>query len=109
MLSRALSLATVTLLIGCFTAGVARAGENLDAGKSPSQIFSNTCNTCHKSPPGLLKSVSASSLPGFLRQHYTTATDMASVLSSYLTSNGADGDRYQSKAQPKNDAMQDGR
>ena len=76
MLSRALSLATVTLLIGCLTAGVA-AAENLDAGKSPSQMFSNTCNACHKSPRGLLKNVSASSLPGFLRQHYTTGTDMA--------------------------------
>jgi hypothetical protein len=108
MLSRALSLATVTLLIGCLTAGVARA-ENLDAGKSPSQIFSNTCNACHKSPRGLLKSVSASSLPGFLRQHYTTGTDMASVLSSYLISNGAADPRYQSKDQPKKEAKQDGR
>ena len=80
MLSRALSIATVTLLIGCLTAGVARAVENLDAGKSPSQIFSNTCSACHKSPRGLLKNVSASSLPGFLRQHYTTGTDMAAVL-----------------------------
>jgi hypothetical protein len=108
MLSRALSSATVTLLIGCLTAGVARAAENLDAGKSPSQIFSNTCSACHKSPRGLLKSVSASSLPGFLRQHYTTGTDMASVLSSYLISNGAADPRYQSKDQQKKDAKQDG-
>jgi hypothetical protein len=110
MLSRALSSATVTLLIGCLTAGVARAVENLDAGKSPSQIFSNTCSACHKSPRGLLKSVSASSLPGFLRQHYTTGTDMASVLSSYLISNGAADPRYQGKDQPKQkDAKQDGK
>jgi hypothetical protein len=98
------------LLIGCLTAGVARAGENLDAGKSPSQIFSNTCSACHKSPRGLLKNTPASSLPGFLRQHYTTGTDMASVLSSYLISNGASDPRYQSKDQPKQkDAKQDGR
>ena len=110
MLSRALSLATVTLLIGCLTAGVARAVENLDAGKSPSQIFSNTCSACHKSPRGLLKSVSSSSLPGFLRQHYTTGTDMASVLSSYLISNGAADPRYQGKDQSKQkDAKQDGK
>jgi hypothetical protein len=108
MLSRALSLATVTLLIGCLTAGVA-AAENLDAGKSPSQIFSNTCNACHKSPRGLLKSVSASSLPGFLRQHYTTGTDMASVLSSYLISNGAADPRYQGKDAKQKDAKQDGK
>src|SRR5438445_1672218 len=110
MLSRALSLATVTLLIGCLTAGVARAVENLDAGKSPSQIFSNTCSACHKSPRALLKSGSASSLPGFLRQHYTTGTDMASVLSSYLISNGAADPRYQGKDhQKQKDAKQDGR
>ena len=105
MLSRALSLATVTLLIGCLTAGVS-AAENLDAGKSPSQIFSSTCSACHKSPRGLLKNTAASSLPGFLRQHYTTGTDMASVLSSYLISNGAADPRYQSKDQAKKDARQ---
>ena len=109
MLSRALSSATVMLLIGCLTAGVARAGENLDAGKSPSQIFSNTCSACHKSPRGLLKNTPASSLPGFLRQHYTTGTDMASVLSSYLISNGAADPRFQSKDQSKKDARRDAR
>ena len=109
MLSRALSLATVMLLIGCLTAGVARAVENLDAGKSPSQIFSNTCSACHKSPRGLLKNTPASSLPGFLRQHYTTGTDMAAVLSSYLISNGAADPRYQSKDQPRKDARKDAR
>jgi hypothetical protein len=102
MLSRALSLATVTLLIGCLAMGAARVqAQNLEAGKSPSQIFAGTCNACHKSPRGLLKSVPASSLPGFLRQHYTTSSEMASVLSSYLVSNGATDTRYQAKDQPK--------
>src|SRR3954462_613909 len=98
MLSRALSLATVTLLIVCFAAGAARAQvTNLEAGKSPSQIFAGTCAACHKSPRGLLKTVAASSLPGFLRQHYTTSSGMASVLSSFLVSNGATDTRYQGK------------
>src|SRR5436190_9185139 len=97
MLSRALSLATVTLLIGCLTAAAVWAVENLEAGKSPAQIFAGTCNACHKSPRGLLRSVPASSLPGFLRQHYTTSSDMASVLASYLVSNGAADTRYQAK------------
>jgi hypothetical protein len=101
-------MAAVTLLIGCLTAGAARA-ENLDAGKSPSQIFSGTCSACHKSPRGLLKNTPASSLPGFLRQHYTTGTDMASVLSSYLISNGAADPRYQSKDQSRKDARRDAR
>jgi hypothetical protein len=90
MLGRALSLAAVTLLIGCLAAlpGGAQA-QNLDAGKSPSQIFAGTCNACHKSPRGLLKTVSPGSLPGFLREHYTTSADMASLLSTFLISNGA--------------------
>src|SRR5258708_3696143 len=112
MLGRALSLATVTLLIGCFAGGAAHAqATNLEAGKSPSQIFAGTCTACHKSPRGLLKTVPASSLPGFLRQHYTTSSDMASVLSSFLVSNGATDTRYQAKDQPKQgkDAKQDGK
>jgi hypothetical protein len=97
MLSRALSLATVTLLIGCLTAVAVHAVENLEAGKSPAQIFAGTCNACHKSPRGLLRSVPPSSLSGFLRQHYTTSSDMANVLSSYLVSNGATDTRGQPK------------
>jgi hypothetical protein len=108
MLSRALSMATVTLLFGCLTAGAARA-QNLDAGKSPSQIFASTCSACHKSPRGLLKSTPASSLPGFLRQHYTTGSDMASMLAGYLVSNGAADPRYQSKDQSRRDARRDAR
>ena len=102
MLSRALSLATVTLLIGCLAAIPVRA-QNLDAGKSPSQIFAGTCNACHKGPRGLLKTVPAGSLPGFLRQHYTTSSEMASQLSAFLISNGAADTRVGSKPtqQPK--------
>jgi hypothetical protein len=109
MLSRALSLATVTLLIGCFAAIPAQA-QNLEAGKSPSQIFAGTCNACHKSPRGLLKTVPAGSLPSFLRQHYTTSGEMASLLSAFLVSNGATDTRYVG-TQPKSakDAKSEGR
>ena len=101
MLSRALSLATVTLLIGCFAADPARAQvQNLEAGKSPSQIFAGTCTACHKSPRGLLKTVAPGALPAFLRQHYTTSSDMAGLLSAFLVSNGATDTRYVG-AQPK--------
>src|SRR5476649_90986 len=95
MLSRALSLATVMLLIGCFSTKPAQAqATNLEAGKAPSQLFAGTCTACHKSPRGLLKTVAPGSLPGFLRQHYTTSPEMAGVLSSYLVSNGASDTRY---------------
>ena len=93
MLSRALSLATVTLLIGCLAAIPVRA-QNLDAGKTPSQLFAGTCAACHKAPRGLLKTVPAGSLPGFLRQHYTTSSEMASLLAAFLVSNGATDTRY---------------
>jgi hypothetical protein len=94
MLSRTRNLAAVTLVIGCFAAPAAWAqATNLEAGKSASQLFAGTCNACHKSPRGLLKTVSPGSLPGFLREHYTTSGDMASQLSSFLISNGANDGR----------------
>ena len=88
MLSRALILAAVTVLLGGFAVQRA-AAQNLEAGKPPSQIFSSTCSICHKSSRGLLKSVSPGSLPGFLREHYTTSRDMASVMAAFVLSNGA--------------------
>jgi hypothetical protein len=101
MLSRTLSLATVTLMIAGFPAAPALAqNQNLEAGKSPSQIFAGTCTACHKGPRGLLRTVSPSSLQGFLRQHYTTSPDMASLLAGFLVSNGA-ADTRRASDQPK--------
>lgn len=90
MSSRARIFAAVTLLIGCLASPFAWAQvQNLEAGKSASQLFAGTCNACHKSPRGLLKTVSPGSLSDFLREHYTTSGDMASQLAAYLISNGA--------------------
>ncbi|HLI99720.1 MAG TPA: hypothetical protein VKT76_08395 [Bradyrhizobium sp.] len=90
MLSRARLFAAVTLLVGCFAGPAAWAQvQNLEAGKTPSQLFAGTCNACHKSPRGLLKTVSTASLPGFLREHYTTSGEMASQLSAFVIANGA--------------------
>lgn len=94
MVSRALGLGAVMLTL-CM-AGPTQAQENLEAGKSPSQIFAGTCAACHKSPRGLVKSTAPGSLPGFLRQHYTTSPEMAGVLANYLLSNGATDARYMS-------------
>ena len=58
MLSRLLSPAAMVLLIGSFVPGTA-AAQNLEAGKSPSQIFAGTCAVCHKSPRGLVRTVPA--------------------------------------------------
>jgi hypothetical protein len=83
------------LFVGCLSAISARA-QNLEAGKSPSQLFAGNCSGsgCHKSARGLLRTVSPGSLPGFLQEHYTTSGEMASVLSAFLISNGANNTRY---------------
>ena len=94
MSSRARFFAAVTLLISCLIGPVTWAqAQNLEAGKSPSQLFASACNVCHKSPRGLLKTVSPGSLPDFLKEHYTTSSEMASQLATYLISNGASDSR----------------
>lgn len=88
MARRAIRLAALSAVFAL----VAWAGvfaQNLDAGKSPAQLFSGSCAACHSTPRGLLKSVAPGQLPGFLRQHYTTGSDAASTLAGYLIQNGA--------------------
>ncbi len=87
MLGRTLGSATLAIAIG-FSVQVPARAQNLEAGKSPAQVFNGACATCHKSPRGLVKSVPPGSLQGFLRQHYTTSGDMAGALSNYLLANG---------------------
>jgi len=88
MLGRTLGSAALAIAV-CFSVAAPVRAQNLEAGKSPAQIFNGSCTVCHKSPRGLVKSVPPSSLPGFLRQHYTTSSDMAGALSGYLLANGA--------------------
>src|SRR5262245_5341338 len=104
-MSRALSLATVTILVGWVGSWTAAAAvENLEAGKPPARIFADTCSACHKSSRGLLKTVGASSLPGFLRQHYTTSSDMAGALSAYLIGSGGATERVAEPPKGRKDA-----
>lgn len=63
----------------------AAVGQNLDAGKSGAQIFSEVCSNCHRSPRELRSNPGTS----FLREHYTTGSDMASTMSAYLSGSGA--------------------
>jgi hypothetical protein len=109
MLSRARIFAAVTLLASCLAGPVAWAqAQNLEAGKSASQLFAGTCTACHKSPRGLLKTVSPGALPGFLREHYTTSSDMASQLASFLVSNGASDARQAKQGADKQSADKQG-
>src|ERR1700758_4779894 len=108
MLSRARIFAAVTLLAGLAGPAAWAQVQNLEAGKSASQLFAGTCNACHKSPRGLLKTVSPGSLSGFLREHYTTSADMASQLASYLISNGANDSRQAKQGADKPGADKQG-
>jgi hypothetical protein len=65
---------------------VPAAAQNLDAGKPPAQIFSEVCSTCHRSTRDFKNGASAS----FLREHYTTSSDMASSMAAYLAGARAD-------------------
>jgi hypothetical protein len=76
-------------------AAQACAQSNIDAGKSPAQIFSDTCNACHRSPREL-KQTSA----GFLREHYTTGGREAAAMAAYLTSVGSDARAVQQRRPP---------
>ena len=109
MRSRALSLAALAFLAGFLSVVDARIvnAQNLDANKSPAQIFSSTCSACHRSARGLVKSIPPGSLPGFLRQHYTTSNAMASGMAAYvLASGGTDRVAGPAKREPKQKAVQ---
>jgi len=68
-------------------------GQNLDAGKPASQIFSEVCANCHRSPRDFRSNPGAS----FLREHYTTGSEMASTMAAYLSA----GSDPRGAAQPK--------
>ena len=64
------------------------AQENLEAGKTPPQIFASDCAACHKTPIGLGKRLGGpfGGLSDFLRQHFTASRETAAVLTKYLES-----------------------
>src|ERR1700759_966008 len=76
---RLAALAVVALA----TSGPVRA-QNLDQGKSPAKLFSDSCATCHRSPKGLAKGRFRLTLYAFLKDHYSTGSDTAWELASYL-------------------------
>ena len=76
--------------------GLAAHGQsNLDAGKSPAQIFADTCNACHRSPREIKKTT-----PAFLREHYTTGLREATAMAAYLANVGSDPRAVQQRRPP---------
>ena len=73
----------------------AGAQGNIDAGKTPAQIFSDTCAACHRSARELRRP-SAS----FLRTHYTTGSEEAAAMANYLAGAAAGQSRQPPRPQP---------
>ena len=78
--------------------GMALAQTDYSAGKTPPQLFASDCSACHQSPQGLARGRDASTLTGFLRDHYTTRVEWAGVLANYLV--GVGGTRPRAVQQP---------
>lgn len=85
----------VTSVAVSVAAGSVQAQSNLDAGKSPAQIFSDTCNACHRSARELKQTS-----PGFLREHYTTGAREAGAMAAYLATVGSDPRAVQQRRPP---------
>ncbi len=85
---------------------------NLDAGKSPAQLFASDCAICHKSAQGLAKGGGLMGVESFLRAHYTASKESAAALANYLNAVGSGApppaQRAKAKQAPKGDAKKPG-
>jgi hypothetical protein len=103
--ARRLSMSKAYLLTGC-TIGLAaflltspcQAQGNIDKGKTPAQVFAETCVACHRGPRAL-KGTSAA----FLRQHYSVSSAEAAAMAAYLAGFPSEP-AQQSKRSPANGA-----
>src|SRR5262249_54099506 len=92
----------VMVLLGCL-AGTAARAQDLDAGKTGPQLFAQDCVSCHRSPQGLAKRLSGSSLVSFLREHYTSSAASANAVAGYLLANVGNPRAERPKARPGED------
>ena len=79
------------VLIGALLAGGlgiagVRAQTVLGDPRDAVRTFASNCSACHKSPRGLAKS---GQVAGFLRQHYTTGSEMSAAMAAYLVAAGS--------------------
>lgn len=86
-------------VLAVFIASSALPQGNIDAGKSPAQMFADTCSNCHRRPSELKRGASAS----FLRQHYTPGSQEAAAMASYLAGVPADPRAGKDKAKASQD------
>src|ERR1700704_3079688 len=65
--------------VACAIPAPALAQGNIDAGKTPAQIFSDTCTACHRNARELKRTTE-----GFLRAHYVPSREEAAAMAGYL-------------------------
>ena len=82
--SRRVGLAVAALAL--LVAGPALAQEDIDAGKTPAQLYAQDCAICHKTPHGLTKVGGLLALQNYLRVHYTASRQSAAAIAAYLMS-----------------------
>jgi hypothetical protein len=87
-------------LLVVLSAGPGGTQGNIDAGKTPAQIYSDTCANCHRRPQELRRPSSS-----FLRQHYTTGSEEAAAMASYLASIPADPRGSKDRAKTQQDRL----
>lgn len=81
-------IAPVIGLIAALAPTLAFAQTNIDADKTPAQIFANDCAACHKSARGLGAGRGSLMLSSFLREHYTSSKEQAAALAAYVLGAG---------------------
>lgn len=81
-------LAPALGLIVILAPAPALAQVNIDQDKSPAQLYAGDCAACHKSVRGLANGRSASSLAGFLGEHYTASSREAAAIAAYVLASG---------------------
>jgi hypothetical protein len=91
------SVAWLAGVLAVVMASAASPQGNIDAGKTPAQMFADTCSNCHRRPQELKRASF-----GFLRQHYTPGAQEAAAMASYLAGVPADprGGRDRGKQAP---------
>ena len=65
--------------------------QDLTAGKTPAQLFHSDCAECHNSPRSVARTRDVRALADFLREHYTTKSETAGALASYVSSFAPNG------------------
>jgi len=85
----------LTAVAATISAAPAAAQGNIDAGRTPAQLFADTCAACHRSARDIRRPT-----VGFLRQHYTAGSDEAAAMANYLSGIANDPRAGQPKRPP---------